>query len=137
MFVFYVGVQNSQDQKVKMEESNPEVRGFSTAKISEFENNNRFCSPGVTVNQILPGKLQYDAHMPECSSVPHRFPLKVQRGVGRVSQESVLPGHTAREWEDDKGAKAHLGSTGRDCCCWNCVVNRYGTAEPAKRDAAG
>lgn len=128
-------MQHSQDQKVKMEESNREVRGFSTAKISEFEN--RFFSPGVTVNQILPGDLHYDAHIPGCSSAPHLFHPKPACREGRANQESVLPGDTARECEDDKGAKSHLGSAGRECSCWNCVVKRHRTAGPANRDAAG
>ncbi|XP_075873847.1 E3 ubiquitin ligase TRAF3IP2-like isoform X1 [Nelusetta ayraudi] len=114
-----------------MEESNPEVGGFSTAKISEFENNNRFCSPGLTINQISPGDVHYDAHIPEY------FHPNLPCRVRRASQESVLPGHTAQECEDDKGAKPHLGSAGRECCCWNCVANRHGTAEPVNREASG
>lgn len=119
-----------------MEESNPEVRGFSTAEISEFENNNRFCGPGSTVSQISPGDVHYDAHIPEWSSAPHLFHPKLPCRVGRASQETVLPGHTAQECEDDKGAKPLLGSAGRECCCWNCVANRHGTAEPVNRDAS-
>lgn len=115
-------------KKVKMEQSDPELRAFLTTKISA--NNPRLCSPDVTVNQILLDDLQQDGFTPNYCTDPYLTPSRnpmIPCRAGQVSQGFGLPAHAACSEDrggSEAGMKLHLGDKRRESRYWEHVGNR-------------
>lgn len=112
-------------KKVKMEQSDSELRGFITTKISA--NNPRHCSPDVTVNQIFPDDLHQDGFTPNRCTDPYLFNPTIPRRAGQVSKGFGLPAYAVCSedtGESEAGMKLHLGDKRWDSCYWNHVANR-------------
>lgn len=113
------------NKKVKMEQSDSELRGFITAKISA--NNPRLCSPDVTVNQILLDDLHQDGFAPNRCTDPYLLNPAVPCRAGQVSQGFGLPVHAACSEDrggSEAGMKLHLGDKSWESCYWKHVANR-------------
>lgn len=108
-----------------MEQSDSELRGFITAKISA--NNPRLCSPDVTVNQILLDDLHQDGFAPNRCTDPYLLNPAVPCRAGQVSQGFGLPVHAACSEDrggSEAGMKLHLGDKSWESCYWKHVANR-------------
>lgn len=129
-----------------MENSDAELKGFSTTKKSE--NTLPLLSPDVTVNQLYYVNPHPDGFIPNCCTGSAHFCQKIPCMAEQVNQVFKQPACAAQH----KGLKQHgePGDRGaspvqmnfdpvdmrQECCCWKRGPNQCGTTEPKNTGAS-